>query len=110
MSSPSFCCSSFSFTTPSQDTPIQTLTVLPSRDTFSPSPGSEAGRGTNRGSTGRCEFLSSAAAAAVLLGVASSGLVAGGVPPADALVKGNAPPAGYNKKRGSGYGNGEAGE
>ena len=30
--------------------------------------------------------------------------------PADALVKGNAPPAGYNKKRGSGGGNGERGE
>ncbi|CAM9612195.1 unnamed protein product [Pylaiella littoralis] len=30
-----------------------------------------------------------------------------GVPPASALVKGNAPPPGYNKKRGSGSGNGE---
>ncbi|CAN0056791.1 unnamed protein product [Scytosiphon promiscuus] len=67
----------------------------------------DAGRETARGTTGRGEFLSSAAAA-VVLGVSSAGLVAGGVPSASALVKGNAPPPGYNKKRGSGYGNGEA--
>lgn len=61
--------------------------------------------------TGRGEFLSRAvfSSTAALLGVAaSSGMV--GVPPASALVKGNAPPPGYNKKRGSGIGNGEPGE
>lgn len=58
---------------------------------------------------GRGEFLSGAAAVtAAVLGIASSGVA--GVNPASALVKGNAPPPGYNKKRGSGYGNGEPGE
>ncbi|CAM9825380.1 unnamed protein product, partial [Ectocarpus fasciculatus] len=59
------------------------------------------------GSTNRGDFLSGAAVtAAAVLGVAAAGTV-GAPPPANALVKGNAPPPGYNKKRGSGYGNGE---
>eukprot|EP00752_Nemacystus_decipiens_P001719 g1662.t1 len=62
--------------------------------------------GGEDGPTGRGKFLSRAAAAtAAVLGVASSAVVGAG--PASALVKGNAPPPGYNKKRGSGYGNGE---
>lgn len=57
--------------------------------------------------SGRGEFLSGAAAAAA---AAVLGVGVAGVAPAGALVKGNAPPPGYNKKRGSGYGNGEPGE
>eukprot|EP00904_Undaria_pinnatifida_P010997 jgi/Undpi1/7027/HiC_scaffold_21.g09501.m1 len=54
--------------------------------------------------TGRGEFLSRLAA-----GAGSGAALATFFPaqPVDALVKGNAPPAGYNKKRGSGSGNGE---
>ncbi|CBJ27194.1 conserved unknown protein [Ectocarpus siliculosus] len=65
------------------------------------------GNGGEGGSTNRGDFLSGAAVtAAAVLGVSAAGTV-GAPPPASALVKGNAPPPGYNKKRGSGYGNGE---
>ncbi|CAM9488511.1 unnamed protein product, partial [Ectocarpus sp. 12 AP-2014] len=65
------------------------------------------GNGGGGGSTNRGDFLSGAVVtAAAVLGVAAAGTV-GAPPPASALVKGNAPPPGYNKKRGSGYGNGE---
>lgn len=69
------------------------------------------GEGAGAAAGSRGEFLSRAAAAATaaVLGIASSAGGAG-VAPASALVKGNAPPPGYNKKRGSGYGNGEPGE
>lgn len=58
--------------------------------------------------TSRGEFLSRAVAGA---GAAAASLAEASANPrpANALVKGNAPPAGYNKKRGSGSGNGERG-